>query len=406
MTGVNVGRKCGVLVAALAMCAALAPAATAIPPAPGECPAYQNSGLAVFHCLVNYPGISVTVSPQIVRLGHVISVTESNSFPSCDSMTPNPLPCHTNSAVIGGFRPKFVPGDTSPAGQLPFFRLVGTTGSSSNVTRRYRVTGESNGHWLAVDGFPNGGYPIPWIVDPTGERGFGATSTEGAFYVLPRCGTAAADVSGRIASNACCPVEPRIAGTARAVRGGSEVITKVTATGLRHGCGTARLSWNTTTGRGGFQKLRRSGDTLTGTARLTRGAICTSKMTATVQESDAVGAAELPFSGDLPVLTGTAVRGPTGQTTLMLKADRMRPQSDCGTPTVDAEIAVAGARRVVHLTVQRLQGKPQAFVARATLPPHTCFTTADFIIRQRDIESSQTGVRVLGTLPTVCMLGP
>ena len=265
--------------------------------------------------------------------------------------------------------------------------------------------GQSNEHWIAVTGAANGFFPDSFIIDPTQQRSFNATFTQAAFYVLPRCGTAAADMaSAHTAAAGCCPVEPKITGTARAVRGGSEVIATMRATQLREGCGQARLSWDTTTARGGFEKLRRSGSTLTGTARLTRRQICTLRMTGTVQESDAVAATEVPFSGDLPVLTASAVRGPNGETTLTLNADRLRPSADCGTPSVQAVIGVAGARREITMTVEKIPGKPQAFVAHATLPAHTCLTTADFLVRQRDIDVNDTGVRVLGDIPPVCML--
>ena len=124
-------RALGLVVCVFAMCAAAAPGALAasappgLPQPPADCPPYQNTGVIVPHCLVNYPGVTVTVSPQIVRVGQVISVTEHDSFPFCDAHADN-KPCRiSNTPIVGVFLNKLEPGDQVPPGPMPTFASGG-----------------------------------------------------------------------------------------------------------------------------------------------------------------------------------------------------------------------------------------------------------------------------------------
>jgi hypothetical protein len=172
----------------VAASAAAGSAVGRIPRYPPTCAPFVNSGLTVPYCRVNVPGVTVTVSPQVVRVGQEVAVTLSTSWTPCPGGNlSQPFPCYLSGRIVS-VRPIFQKGDTSPSPPVPTLALdqKRTKCSDPNgyvcamrgsFTWYFRVTGQPNDHWVGVNAEPDGG--DPWGFNAAG----GATSTDAAFWV-------------------------------------------------------------------------------------------------------------------------------------------------------------------------------------------------------------------------------
>lgn len=203
------------------------------------------------------------------------------------------------------------------------------------------------------------------------------------------CSTAAL-VRAAAAEPACCAA-PRIAATARVVRNGEQVEVKLIARGLGPAsqCGSARILVGSRTH---VTTLKRSGDTATGSVRLSGARSCVSTIRATLTEGTAGAATSAPVEGGPRVVTAHAVRDKSGGVEVVARVENLRPLAVCGRAHIRADGVpfpklkqnATAATGSVHLT-----GREE------------CTTLVQLVAGQR-YEVARAVRAVTGAEPTLC----
>lgn len=197
--------------------------------------------------------------------------------------------------------------------------------------------------------------------------------------------------SARASAAAACCTAPRIAATARVLRGGKQIEVSLIARrlGPEHQCGAARLTIGSHTE---VTRVRRTGSTETASVRLGGARSCISTLRATVQEGAASDVTTTPVAGGPEITVARAVRDRSGGVTVVARVERLRPEAVCGRAHISAD----------GLRFKKVRQNATAATGTAHLTGrHECVENVRLVAGQR-FEVARAVRKVTGTVPTLC----